>query len=160
MNLKQSALAFALVAGLATGMTSCKSQEKKDAEAKAKIEALVPGVTAEVKDGVATLSGEMATDAAKTAAADAVKGVEGVKSVVNNTAVAAMAAPAPVVVNPDQALIASSMAVVKEYPGVNADVKEGVITLSGTIKKADWMKLKPALDALRPKKVDNKLTIK
>lgn len=158
MNLKKSALAFALVAGLATGMTSCKSQEKKDAAAKAKIEALVPGVSVEVKEGVATLSGEMATDAAKAAAADAAKGVEGIKSVVNNTSVTPP--PAPVVINPDEALISSSMAIIKEYPGVVSEVKDGIITLTGEIKKADWMKLKPALDALRPKKVENKMTIK
>ena len=160
MNLKQSALAFAIVAGLATGMTSCKSQEKKDAAAKAKIEALVPGVSVEVKDGVATLSGEMDSDAAKAAAADAAKGVEGVKSVVNNTTIHEAPAPAPVVINPDEALIASSMAVLKEYPGVVSQVKDGVITLTGEIKKADWMKLKQSLDALRPKKVENKMTIK
>ncbi|MFA6058388.1 MAG: BON domain-containing protein [Taibaiella sp.] len=161
MNLKQSALAFAIVAGLATGITSCKSQEKKDAAAKAKIEALVPGVSVEVKDGVATLSGEMDSDAAKAAAADAAKGVEGVKSVVNNTTIhEAAPPPAPVVINPDEALITASMAVLKEYPGVVSAVKDGVITLTGEIKKADWMKLKPALDALRPKKVENKMTIK
>jgi hyperosmotically inducible periplasmic protein len=160
MNLKQSVLAFAIVAGLATGMISCKSQEKKDAAAKAKIEALVPGVSVEVKDGVATLSGEMDSDAAKAAAADAAKGVEGVKSVVNNTTIHEAPAPAPVVINPDEALITASMAVLKEYPGVVSQVKDGVITLTGEIKKADWMKLKPALDALRPKKVENKMTIK
>lgn len=161
MNLKQSALAVGVVALLATGMTSCKSQEKKDAEAKAKIETLVPGVSVAVKDGVATLNGEMNSDAERTAALEAAKNVEGIKSVVNNTTVHVEApAPAPVVINPDEALIASSMAVIKEYPGVVSEVKDGVITLTGEIKKADWMKLKPALDALRPKKVENKMTIK
>jgi hyperosmotically inducible protein len=162
MNLKQSALAVGVVALMATGMTSCKSQEKKDAEAKAKIETLVPGVSVSVKDGVATLNGEMTTDAERTAAQEAAKNVEGVKSVVNNTTVHVeqAPAPAPVVINPDDALISSSMAVVKEYPGVVSEVKDGVITLTGDIKKADWMKLKPALDALRPKKVENKMTIK
>ena len=158
MKLKQSALALALIAGIATGMASCKSQEKKDAAAKAKIEALVPGVSVEVKNGVATLSGEMASDAAKAAAADAVKGVEGIKTVVNNTTVSA--APAPVVINPDEALTTSSMAILKEYSGVISEVKDGVITLTGEIKKTDWIKLKAALDALRPKRVENKMTIK
>ena len=161
MNLKQTSIAFAIVAGLAVGMTSCKSQEKKDLEAKQKIEAASPGVTAEVKDGVATLSGEFADDATKVAVEQAAQKVDGIKSVVNNITVATIPAPAPVVINPDEALIASSMAVLREYPGTNAEVKDGVIMLSGEIKKADWMKLRPALDALRPKKVDNsKLTIK
>lgn len=160
MNLKQSAMALAIVAALATGMTSCKSQDKKDAEAKAKIEALVPGVSVTVKDGVATLDGNMTTDAEKAAAADAAKGVPGIKSVVNNTTVSPTVAPAPVVINPDDALVSSSMAVLKEFPGVVSEIKSGVITLTGEIKRADWMKLKPLLDALHPKKVENKMTIK
>lgn len=158
MNVKQTALALALVAGIATGLASCKSQEKKDAEAKAKIEAVAPGVTVDVKDGVATLSGTLATEADKAAAEEAAKKIPGIKSVVNNTTVTPP--PAPVVINPDEELITTSMAVLKEYPGVTADVKGGVITLTGEIKKADWMKLKPALDALRPKQVVNKMTIK
>ena len=161
MNLKQAALAFALVTGLATGLTSCKSQEKKDAEAKAKIEAAAPGVTAEVKDGVATLSGELATDAARTAAEDAAKKVDGVKSVSNNTTVTPPpAAPAPVVINPDEALITAANAAVKDYTGVTAAVKDGVVTLTGDIKKADLPKLMQAVNAIKPKKVENKLTVK
>ncbi|SFN87308.1 BON domain-containing protein [Chitinophaga sp. YR627] len=54
-----------------------------------------PGVTAEVKEGVVTLNGEVADDAAKTAAEDAVKGVSGVKSVTNNIMVQAAVPPPP-----------------------------------------------------------------
>jgi hyperosmotically inducible protein len=161
MTLKHTALALTLVTGLAMGMTSCKSQEKKDAEAKAKIEALAPGVTVEVKDGVATLNGTLADDASKAAAETAAKGVDGVKSVVNNTTVTPPPPPpAPVVINPDEALTAAATAAAKEYTGVVVTVKDGVVTLTGEAKKADLPKLMQALNSIKPKKVENKLTVK
>lgn len=160
MNLKNAALAFALVAGLSAGLTSCKSQEKKDAEAKAKIEAAAPGVTVTVKDGVATLSGEMASDADKTAAEVAAQKVEGIKSVVNQTTVTPPQAPAPVVINPDQALIDAANTVTKNFAGVTAAVKDGIVTLTGEIKKAELQQLMAAINAIHPKKVENKLVIK
>ncbi len=151
MNLKNVVLSCAVITGLAFGLPSCKSQEKKDAEAKAKIEAtLTPGITVEVKDGVATLDGEFPDEAAKTAAEATAKNVPGVKSVVNNGTVTA-----PVVINPDEALITGVNGIVQQYPGVTATVNDGVVTLTGEIKKADWMQLKPMIDALRPKQVVN-----
>jgi len=157
MNLKQAALVFALAIGLTAGMASCKSQEKKDAEAKAKIEAAAPGVTVEVKDGVATLSGEVADDAAKAAAEEAAKKA-GVKSVVNNTTVTPP--PAPVAINPDESLTTAATAAVKDYPGVSVAVKDGIVTLNGEIKKSDLPRLIQAVNEIKPKKVENKLVIK
>lgn len=158
MTLKNAALALVLATGLSTGMVACKSQEKKDAEAKAKIEAAAPGVTVNVKDGVATLSGELADNNARTMAEEAAKKIDGVKSVTNNITVTP--APAPVVINPDQALITAANEAVKAFTGVNAAVKDGVVTLTGDIKKADLPALMQAMNAIRPKKVENKLTIK
>ncbi|SFW71660.1 BON domain-containing protein [Chitinophaga sancti] len=43
-----------------------------------------PGISAEVKDGVVDLNGEVPNDSAKVAAEDAVKKVNGVKAVNNN----------------------------------------------------------------------------
>lgn len=161
MNLKHTVLALTLVSGLALGMTSCKSQEKKDAELKTKVEAVTPGATVEVKDGVATLNGTFPDEAARTAAETAAKGVEGVKSVVNNTTVTPPPPPpAPVVVNPDEALTTAATEAAKEYSGVVVNVKDGVVTLTGEIKKADLPKLMQTLNSIHPKKVDNKLTVK
>jgi hypothetical protein len=42
----------------------------------------------------------------------------------------------------------------KDYPGVTATVKDGVITVTGESTAAKWKMLKMALDALHPKKVD------
>ena len=48
----------------------------------------------------------------------------------------------------------------KDFPGVKAEVKDGVITLTGEIKRAGMQKLMMGLNTLKPKKIDNKLTIK
>jgi hypothetical protein len=41
----------------------------------------------------------------------------------------------------------------KDYPTVKATAADGVITVTGETTKADWKKIKMALDALHPKKV-------
>lgn len=151
MNFKKTTFAVMILAALALGAGSCKSQASKDAAAKAKIEVLVPGISVEVKDGIAMVNGVMPSEHAKTAAETAIKSVEGIKSLVINATVAETAAT--VVVNADQALMDASASLLKEFPGVTAAVKDGVITLNGEIKETDWMKLKPLLDALHPKKV-------
>ncbi len=48
----------------------------------------------------------------------------------------------------------------KDFAGVTANVKNSVVTLSGSIAKTSLPKLMMTLQALHPKKVENKLTIK
>lgn len=50
--------------------------------------------------------------------------------------------------------------VVKAYDGVSATVVGGVVTLSGEIKRDQLQSLIQRVQELKPKKVDNKLTIK
>ncbi|RYZ61675.1 MAG: BON domain-containing protein [Chitinophagaceae bacterium] len=64
---------------------------------------------------------------------------------------------APVVINDDDELERGVDQVTKDFPGVDADVDDGVITLTGTIDRDRYMTLKQALDALRPKQVVNNL---
>jgi len=148
-------LAFSLVA---CGPKDADIQK----EIAAKISAL-PGVDVSVKDGVATISGICKDEALKQNAESIVKGIKGVKSVVNNCEIAApepVAAPAPVEINPDAVLTTSVNEVVKTYNGVTAAVKDGVVTLTGTIKKEQLPNLIKSVQELKPKKVENKLTIK
>jgi len=148
-------LAFSLVA---CGPKDADIQK----EIAAKISAL-PGVDVTVKDGVATISGICKDEALKQNAESIVKGIKGVKSVVNNCEIAApepVAAPAPVEINPDAVLNTSVNEVVKTYSGVTAAVKNGVVTLTGTIKKEQLPNLIKSVQELKPKKVENKLTIK
>ncbi len=137
-------------------MVSCKSKPK-DADIQAAVTTALqwtPGVSAEVKDGVFTLSGAVATAADKDAAEAAAKVTQGVKSVVNNVTVTPPPPPPAPEVTADDALKTSVAAIVKDFPGIQADVKDGVITITGEQKADRWKKLKMALDALKPKKVD------
>ncbi|WP_089903902.1 BON domain-containing protein [Chitinophaga arvensicola] len=139
-------------------MVSCKSKPK-DADIQAAVTTALqstPGVSADVKDGVVTLSGAVASQADKDAAEAAVKLNQGVKSVVNNVTVTPPPpppAPTPEV-TADDALKTSVASIVKDFPGIQADVKDGVIIITGEQKADRWKKLKIALDALKPKKVD------
>jgi hyperosmotically inducible periplasmic protein len=149
---------FAIVPIMAMSlMMSCGP---KDADIQTKATEMlktVPGVSAEVKEGVLTLSGNVQDDAAKMAAETAVKAEKGVKSVVNNiTVTPPVVAPvaAPITISPDEALTKSVTDATKDFPGVTAIVKDGVISLKGTLSADKWKKLKMALDALSPKKVD------
>ena len=152
-------LAFLLI----TSITSCK-QKPSDADVKTAVDNAIAansslsGTSSSVKDGVVTLTGEVKDDASKASAETVAKGVKGVKSVVNNLTVAP--APAPVVITADDPLKTSVDATLKDFAGVSASVQDGVVTLTGEIKRADLQKLMMALNTLKPKKIENKLTIK
>ncbi|MFT4095269.1 MAG: BON domain-containing protein [Niabella sp.] len=157
-------LAMIAIVAFTFALPACKG--KSDADLKTAAEAALQanpelaGTTVEVKDGVATLSGELKDAAAQTAAEAAVKGVQGIKSVQNNTTVAIAEAPAPVVINPDDSLTNLVRDAIKDNPTVAATVSGGVVTLSGEIKKAELPKLMQKVHALKPKKVENTLTVK
>ena len=150
---------------LTVSFASCKP---KDADIKEAIEkkiaatADMSGTTAEVKDGVATISGLCKDDACKAMCEKEITGIKGVKSVVNNCTVAPPPAlpAAPVVVSADETLSKAVADATKDFPTVKATVKDGIISLTGEIKKDALQKLMPTLQALKPKKVDNKLTVK
>lgn len=146
-------------------MYSCKSKPKDSdiqmaINEKTKTITGLGTATASVKEGVVTLSGEVADETAKVAFESAVKTIEGVKQVVNNITVAPPARTEPVVISPDETLRNAVNDVVKAYGNVKAEVQNGVVTLTGEIKKAQLTTLMPMLHALKPKKIENKLTIK
>ena len=144
--------------------TSCR---EKDSDIQAAVETAIKdnkdlaSISVEVKDGIATLSGEAKDDMCKSTAETIAGKVKGVKQVVNNCTIAAPApAPAPVVIAEDDPLTKGVKDAIKDYPSVKADVKDGVVTLTGDIKRADLKKLMMGLNTFKPKKIDNKLTIK
>jgi hyperosmotically inducible protein len=121
----------------------------------------MPGITVDVKDGVATISGTCNDNACKENCGEIARGIKGVKSVVNNIEVApAEPIATPVVINPDSVLSTSVNEVVQSYSGVNAAVADGVVTLTGTIKRDQLPMLIQRVQELKPKKVENQLTIK
>jgi osmotically-inducible protein OsmY len=150
------------IAVIALLFASCKPSDEKIAEAvKAKIGAVASTVNVSVADGVATLTGEVKDDATKAAAETALQGIKGLKSVVNSLTVPPPPPP-PVVINPDDVLRkgVDSVFAAKSIKGVTAAVAEGVVTLTGTIKKSELTKVMQAANELKPKKVLNQLTIK
>jgi hypothetical protein len=152
---------FLLIFAISVAFVSCKP---KDADIKTAIEQAIAAVpdasnaVIDVKDGVATITGEFKDDATKAAIETAAKAVKGVKSVVNNGTVTPP--PPPVTISADDTLIKGVADAVKDFTTVKVDVKDGVVTLTGEIKKASLPKLMQSLMALKPKKVDNKLTVK
>lgn len=116
-----------------------------------------------VHEGVATIVGTCDDDAFKKNIERSVKAVKGVKSVVNNCQIPAPnvePAAAAVIINSDAELDKSVGEVVKAYNGVSATVVGGVVTLSGEIKRSQLAPLIQSVQELKPKKVENKLTIK
>ena len=66
----------------------------------------------------------------------------------------------PVEINSDATLRSSVNDVIKAYNGVEAEVKDGVVTLRGNIKQVDLQPLITKVQELKPKKVENQLVIK
>lgn len=69
-------------------------------------------------------------------------------------------APAPVVIAADDSLTRGAKDATKDYPGVTATTSNGEITLTGQIQRSRLPKLMETLHSLRPKKINNQLTIK
>lgn len=155
------ALAIAVVMGFA----GCKP---KDADIKAAIETklrsdadMAGTMVTDVKDGIATISGVCKDEACKARCEKAVAEVKGVKSVINNSTVAPPpVVAAPVVISPDEELSKNVMNAIKDYPTVKASVSDGVVTLTGNIAKPSLVKLMMNIQSLKPKKVENKLSVK
>ena len=122
----------------------------------------VVGVTVAVKDGVATLTGEVADAAVKSKAEATVKGVEGIKSVTNSCTI--KPAPTPPPPSPDQMIQGTVNEAIKKIgvAGVTATVTDGEIVLTGEVSKADLVKVMQAANEAKgnAKKVTNKLTVK
>jgi osmotically-inducible protein OsmY len=145
------------VFALAISFNACK-KKVKDADIKAAIETalkadpMAANTIVSVEKGVATISGECKDDMCKAHCAELVTKIKGVKSVVNNCTVAP--AFVPPVIAADDPLTTAVNDALTAFPGVSATVKDGIITLTGQIAKADRQKLMMVLQALKPKKVD------
>ena len=162
MKLKNLLMVLVLAVSSVLVSTGCK-KKANDAEIKSKVEAAVanPAVKVEVKEGDVTLSGSVADEASKNSAETSAKSVEEVKNVTNAIAVAEpMTVQPPVEIADDANISAQLASVVDDYKGVKATVSNGVVTLTGNIKRDELQKLMQEVMALKPKSVENKLNIK
>jgi osmotically-inducible protein OsmY len=125
----------------------------------------VTGVTVAVKDGVATLTGEVADAAVKSKAEAAVKGVEGIKSV-DVAKLTVKPAPTPPPPSPDKMIEGTVNEAIKKLgltgANITATVTNGEIVLTGDVAKADLTKVMQAANEAKGNatKVTNKLTVK
>jgi len=141
--------------------TACKPSDAAIAEAvKTKISSVSQGLVVDVKEGVVTLTGQVADDATKAAVESALQGVKGVKSVVNNTTVPPPPPP-PVQINPDDVLRSTIQSAfdAKGIKGITATVSNGEVTLTGDVKKADLANVMQVANESKPKKVNNQMKI-
>lgn len=151
---------LALTLLIAVGVTSCKP---KDADIQKAVQTAIAanpdaaGVTATVEKGVVTLAGDVKDEATSVTLNALAAGVKDVKSVVNNLKVVP---PVPVISATDQVLIDGLVAALKDNPTVTTAVKDGIVTLTGEVKKADLPKILQKVSALKPVKIDNQLTVK
>jgi hyperosmotically inducible protein len=157
-KLARMLLLFGAIALISSATPGCKSKVK-DADVKTAVEAAIAanpdlnGLMVDVKDGIATVTGEVKDATAQAAVQTSVAAVKGVKSVQNNVTIAAPPPP-PVEITADDPLSSAVKDATKDFPGVTATVNDGVISVSGEIKSDAWKRLKMALDGLKPKKVD------
>ncbi len=157
--MKITKVTLAAVLALTVAFTSCKP---KDADIEKAVQAKeTTGITVSVKDGVATLTGEVADNAAKAKAVELAKAEKGVKDVVNNLTV-----PAPVAVTPPPASMTTPMDAgamqkvsdgLKDIKGITVDFAGDKAVISGEVTSANRMKIMQILAAAKVKSDVSKL---
>ncbi len=160
MKLTKLLMAVAVLATLT--FVSCKP---KDADIKASIETalkadpMMTGTTVDVKDGVATISGECKDDACKAMCEKTVAGIKGVKSVSNNCTVAPPPPPPPVSVTTtlDAATMQKVKDGLKDLKGITLDFAGDKAVLAGEVTQADRMKIMQMLASAKVKSDVSKL---
>jgi len=149
--------------GLFVSLAACAPKDADIEKAISEKLSDTPNIQVTVHEGVATITGTCDDEIFKKNIEKSVRATKGVKSVVNTCEIARAnqePAAATVVINSDAELDKSIHKVVDAYDGVSATVVGGVVTLSGEIKRDKLQPLLQSIQELKPKKVDNKLTIK
>lgn len=158
MNRKLSILAV-LALTLAVIAAGCG---KKDADIQKSVQDKltadgVTGVTATVKDGVATLTGEVKDITVKSKAEASAKTVDGVKSVTNNISLAALPTPTPPIADP--ALTGKVTENLKKAgcTGASVSVQNGKVTISGTVPADKYTECIQVVNQSGVGSIDNQL---
>ena len=148
-------LTLVLLLGACGGKSDAELQSEADKALKGN--ETTSGVTVEVKDGVATVKGDVADDAAKAKAAELAK-VEGVTNVVNEVNVTPPA-PKPEASGDDSEVKTKIEDGFKKAgcDGAEVEVKDGVATVTGTVAADKYAQCVQAVSLAKPKKIDNKL---
>lgn len=143
---------FFLILILLPGCNPKDTTIKADLITKAKQDKDFAGVRFTIDKGVVTLSGECATEKSRSTVEQTVRGVYGVKNVINNITIA------PVTIGTDQQLKQGVDSLLKDFPGVAAVTKDSIVYLEGKLADDKLPKLTHAISALKPKMVDARIT--
>ena len=166
--MKLTKVLMAVIVLTSLTFVSCKP---KDEDIKAKIETalkadpMMSSTMVDVKDGIATISGECKDDACKGMCEKTVADIKGVKSVVNNCTVApppppptpVVAAPASLTTVLDEATQQKVKDGLKDIKGVAVSFEGEKAVLSGDVTKADRMKIMQMLASAKVKSDVSKL---
>ena len=152
---------FLVVLSLAMALTMSACWGKSDADlmkaAETAVKAKAPSVTVAVIDGVATLTAEVADQAAKDAAATAAK-VDGVKSVTNNITIKATPTPIPATAsNADKTKIEDALKKAG-FTTVTVDTTTTPATIRGTVAKGKMADVVKVAQEAAGKPVKNEVT--
>ena len=117
----------------------------------------VTGVTATVKDGVATLTGEVADITVKNKAVASAKTVEGVKSVTDSTTLRPVPTPAPVAADPMLKGKVEENLKKAGCTGATVAIADGTVTLAGTVPQAKFAECIKVVNESGAGKLNNQL---
>lgn len=166
MKLTKGLLAVAIAATV--GFVSCKPSDtdiKAAVDKTIKENADMSGLTADVKEGIVTLSGTCKDEVTKTSAATTIQGIKGVKSVVND--ITLPPPPTPAVTEPASVSTVLDAATqqkvkdgLKDIPGVTVTFEADKAVLAGEVSKANRIKIMQILAAAKVKSDVTKLADK
>lgn len=157
--MKTRTLVF-LTAGLMLFFAACG---KSDADLQKAVAAKlasdnVSGVTVAVKDGVATLTGEVADITVKNKAEASAKGVEGIKSVdANGVKTKPLPTPAPAPADPMLQGKVDENLKKAGCTGATAKIEAGTVTLTGTVPEAKYAECVKVVNESGAGKLNNQL---
>jgi hyperosmotically inducible periplasmic protein len=117
----------------------------------------VTGVTVSVKDGVATLTGEVADITVKNKAAASAKSVEGVKSVTDSTTLRPLPTPVPAPADPLLKGKVEENLKKAGCTGATVAIADGTVTLSGTVPEAKFAECVKVVNESGAGKLNNQL---
>ncbi len=117
----------------------------------------VTGVTVAVKDGVATLTGEVADITVKSKAVASAKGVEGVKSVNDNVTLKALPTPVPAPADPMLKGKVEENLKKAGCTGATVAIADGTVTLTGTVPESKFVECVKIVNESGAGKLDNRL---
>ena len=161
--MKLTKLLMAVIVSSTMFFVGCSSKPK-DADIKAAVETalkadpMAAGTMVDVKEGVATISGECMDDACKAKCESIAAGVKDVKSVVNSCTVkAVIAPPASLTTELDAATQQKVKDGLKDIKAVSVEFSGDKAVLSGEVSKADRMKIMQMLASAKVKSDVSKL---